>query len=167
MYSIYHIIISIHMSYPYIYLSYLSIYLLIYLSYLFIFMYLSIYLPIYVPIYLSIHLSIYLSIHLSIYLSYLSIYLSIIYLFIHLSIYLSHLSFYVSYCLSIDLSTYHSCRSLQSEGFHITYLPVKANGIIDLDELKKELKPETVLVSIMGVNNEIGVIQPLKEIGKV
>jgi cysteine desulfurase len=44
---------------------------------------------------------------------------------------------------------------------------VKANGIIDLDEFKKELKPETVLVSIMGVNNEIGVIQPLKEIGKV
>jgi cysteine desulfurase len=44
---------------------------------------------------------------------------------------------------------------------------VKANGIIDLDEFKKKLKPETVLVSIMGVNNEIGVIQPLKEIGKV
>jgi len=60
-----------------------------------------------------------------------------------------------------------SCRALQSEGFQITYLPVKANGIIDLDEFKKELKPETVLVSIMGVNNEIGVIQPLKEIGKL
>ena len=82
---------------------------------------------------------------------------------IHLS-YPSIISIYLSI---IVLSIIISCRALQSEGFHITYLPVKANGIIDLDEFRKELKPETVLVSIMGVNNEIGVIQPLKEIGKV
>lgn len=60
-----------------------------------------------------------------------------------------------------------SCRALQNEGFEVTYLPVQTNGIIDLEQLKEALRPDTVLVSIMGVNNEIGVIQPLKEIGKV
>ena len=60
-----------------------------------------------------------------------------------------------------------SCRALQNEGFEVTYLPVQSNGLIDLDLLKSELRPDTVLVSIMGVNNEIGVIQPLKEIGQV
>jgi len=60
-----------------------------------------------------------------------------------------------------------SCRAMEAEGFKITYLPVKTNGIIDLDRLIQAITPETVLVSIMGVNNEIGVIQPLKEIGEV
>jgi cysteine desulfurase len=61
-----------------------------------------------------------------------------------------------------------SCRYLEiNEGFTITYLPVKENGIIDLKQLEEAIKPETVLVSIMGVNNEIGVTQPLKEIGKI
>lgn len=49
-----------------------------------------------------------------------------------------------------------SCRALEGEGFKITYLPVKSNGIIDLKELEKSLTPETSLVSIMTVNNEIG-----------
>jgi cysteine desulfurase len=53
------------------------------------------------------------------------------------------------------------------EGFQVTYLPVKKNGIIDLEELEKSLRPDTVLVSIMAVNNEIGVIQPIDEIGKL
>lgn len=60
-----------------------------------------------------------------------------------------------------------SCRAMEAEGFQITYLPVKTNGLIDLEELKAAIRPETVLVSIMGVNNEIGVVQPLAEIGKV
>ena len=60
-----------------------------------------------------------------------------------------------------------SCRSLEAEGFTVTYLPVLANGLIDLDLLKNSLTPQTSLVSIMGVNNEIGVLQPLKEIGKL
>lgn len=60
-----------------------------------------------------------------------------------------------------------SCRALTNEGFEVTYLPVGTDGLIDLDTLKAALRPETILVSIMGVNNEIGVMQPLKEIGKV
>lgn len=60
-----------------------------------------------------------------------------------------------------------SCRSLESEGFEVTYLPVQSNGLIDLERLKEAIRPDTALVSIMGVNNEIGVVQPLAEIGKV
>ncbi|CAD6500925.1 BgTH12-06629 [Blumeria graminis f. sp. triticale] len=60
-----------------------------------------------------------------------------------------------------------SCRYLQNEGFSITYLPVQANGLINMKELENTIRPETALVSIMSVNNEIGVIQPLEEIGKL
>jgi cysteine desulfurase len=60
-----------------------------------------------------------------------------------------------------------SCRALENEGFDVTYLPVRSNGLIDLEQLKAALRPDTCLVSIMGVNNEIGVVQPLKEIGKI
>jgi hypothetical protein len=60
-----------------------------------------------------------------------------------------------------------SCRALESEGFEVTYLPVQQNGIISLDDLKAAIRPTTVLLSIMGVNNEIGVLQPLKQIGEV
>lgn len=58
-----------------------------------------------------------------------------------------------------------SCRYLAEQGFEITYLPVKPDGLVDLQVLQDALKPTTCLVSIMAVNNEIGVIQPLKEIG--
>lgn len=60
-----------------------------------------------------------------------------------------------------------SCRQLEKEGFTVTYLPVQKNGLLDLNALEDVLKahPDTVLVSVMAVNNEIGVIQPLKEIG--
>lgn len=60
-----------------------------------------------------------------------------------------------------------SCRALEGEGFRVTYMPVKSNGIIDLEALDKEITPETSLVSVMAVNNEIGVIQPIAEIGKL
>jgi len=60
-----------------------------------------------------------------------------------------------------------SCRHLQDEGFEVTYLPVQHNGLIDLEKLKEAIRPDTALVSIMAVNNEIGVIQPLEEIGKI
>ena len=58
-----------------------------------------------------------------------------------------------------------SCRHLQEEGFEVTYLPVQNSGLIDLKELEAAMRPDTALVSIMTVNNEIGVIQPMKEIG--
>lgn len=60
-----------------------------------------------------------------------------------------------------------SCRYLSNLGFEITYLPVQKNGLISLDELRAALRPDTSLISIMAVNNEIGVIQPLKEISQV
>lgn len=60
-----------------------------------------------------------------------------------------------------------ACRHLQEEGFKVTYLNVKPNGIIDLEELKNAITDKTILVSVMGINNEIGVIQPLKEIGAI
>lgn len=60
-----------------------------------------------------------------------------------------------------------SCRKLSEEGFDITYLPVQTNGIVDLKELEAAIRPDTMLISIMAVNNETGVIQPLKEIGAI
>jgi len=58
-----------------------------------------------------------------------------------------------------------SCRTLQGEGFEVTYLPVQSNGLIDMQELEAAMRPETSLVSIMMVNNEIGVLQPMEKIG--
>ncbi|MGE0753565.1 MAG: IscS subfamily cysteine desulfurase [Alphaproteobacteria bacterium] len=58
-----------------------------------------------------------------------------------------------------------SCRHLEAEGFEVTYLPVQKNGLIDLNTLKSAIRENTLMVSVMAVNNEIGVIQPLKEIG--
>ncbi len=60
-----------------------------------------------------------------------------------------------------------TCRHLQREGFDVTYLKVREDGLIDLDELRGAVTENTVLVSIMAVNNEIGVIQPLAEIGRI
>ncbi|XP_057702784.1 cysteine desulfurase, mitochondrial isoform X2 [Corythoichthys intestinalis] len=60
-----------------------------------------------------------------------------------------------------------SCRILESEGFRVTYLPVQTNGLIDLELLEASMTPDTSLVSIMTVNNEIGVMQPVKEIGRL
>lgn len=60
-----------------------------------------------------------------------------------------------------------SCRVLQEEGFEVTYLPVRTDGVIDLDLLASSIRDDTALVSVMAVNNEIGVIQPIEEIGKL
>jgi cysteine desulfurase len=60
-----------------------------------------------------------------------------------------------------------TCRHLEEEGFQVTYLPVKQDGLVDLVELEKAITDKTVIVSIMAVNNEIGVIQPIAEIGKL
>jgi cysteine desulfurase len=60
-----------------------------------------------------------------------------------------------------------SCRHLQDEGFEVTYLPVQSNGLINIKDLEAAIRPDTALVSIMAVNNEIGVVQPMEEIGKL
>jgi cysteine desulfurase len=60
-----------------------------------------------------------------------------------------------------------SCRHLQDEGFKVTYLPVQSNGLIDMAQLEAAMTPETAIVSIMTVNNEIGVVQPVDEIGRL
>ena len=60
-----------------------------------------------------------------------------------------------------------TCRELERQGFEVTYLDVKDNGLIDLSLFKDALRPDTVLVSVMFVNNEIGVVQPIAEIGEI
>ncbi len=60
-----------------------------------------------------------------------------------------------------------TCRKMQTHGFDVTYLPVTKEGLIDLETLESATRKETVLISIMHANNEIGTIQPLKEIGKI
>jgi cysteine desulfurase len=61
----------------------------------------------------------------------------------------------------------HACRFLESEGFEVTYLDVHEDGIIRPDELEAALRPETALVSVMFANNEIGTVQPIREIGEL
>ena len=60
-----------------------------------------------------------------------------------------------------------TCRELERDGFEVTYLDVKDNGLLDLDVLKAALRPDTILVSVMHVNNEIGVIQDIETIGEL
>ena len=60
-----------------------------------------------------------------------------------------------------------SCRKLEDQGFDVTYLPVQTNGLVCLETLKKAIRPDTLLCSIIHVHNEIGTIQPIKEIGKI
>ena len=61
----------------------------------------------------------------------------------------------------------HTAEYLEKQGFEVTYLDVDENGIVKLDELKKAIRPTTILISIMFANNEIGTIQPIKEIGEI
>ena len=60
-----------------------------------------------------------------------------------------------------------TCKRLEKEGFTVTYLPVKKDGLIDLDQLRGAITPKTTLVTIMAANNEIGVLQPIDEIGAI
>lgn len=70
-------------------------------------------------------------------------------------------------CVTEHKCVLDTCRHLGLEGFDITYLSVDKNGLINLQELENAITDKTVLVSIMAVNNEIGVVQPLKEIGTI
>jgi cysteine desulfurase len=60
-----------------------------------------------------------------------------------------------------------TCKRLEKEGCRVTYLPVQTNGLVDLDELRAAITDKTILISIMHANNEIGVLQPVREIGKI
>ena len=61
----------------------------------------------------------------------------------------------------------HTCEYLEKHGYEVTYVGVDENGVIKLDELKAAIRPDTILISVMFANNEIGTIQPIKEIGEI
>ncbi len=72
----------------------------------------------------------------------------------------------------VTVSTEHSavlntCKYLEKKGFEVTYLPVKPDGLLDLHEVEKYVRKDTILVSVMYVNNEIGVIQPIKDMAAI
>jgi cysteine desulfurase len=64
-------------------------------------------------------------------------------------------------------ATLDTCKRLEKSGYRVTYLPVQADGLIDIEDLKRSMDDQTIIVSIMYANNEIGVIQPIQEIGKL
>lgn len=64
-------------------------------------------------------------------------------------------------------SVLEACQQLEQEGFDVTYLPVNEQGRIEIDQLKAHLREDTILVSMMHVNNEVGVIQPIREVGQL
>jgi cysteine desulfurase len=70
-------------------------------------------------------------------------------------------------CVTEHKCVLESCRHLQQEGFDVTFLPVQKSGLIRLEDLEQAITDKTILVSIMAVNNEIGVIQPISEIGRI
>ena len=61
----------------------------------------------------------------------------------------------------------HTCQWLEKQGYEVTYVNVDADGVIKLDELEAAIRPDTILISVMAANNEIGTIQPLREIGEI
>ncbi len=70
-------------------------------------------------------------------------------------------------CVTEHKCVLESCRYLSNTGYDVTYLPVNKDGLIDLDKLESAITEKTLMISIMAVHNEIGVIQPLKEIGAI
>src|SRR5882762_8613047 len=60
-----------------------------------------------------------------------------------------------------------TCKRLEKNGYRVTYMPVQKDGLVDLEELKRAIDDKTILVTIMAANNEIGVLQPWREIGKI
>src|SRR6266566_619747 len=70
-------------------------------------------------------------------------------------------------CVTEHKAILDTCKHLEKEGFRITFLPVDGKGMVDLDDLRKAITAKTILVSIMTANNEVGVIQEIKQIGKI
>jgi len=61
----------------------------------------------------------------------------------------------------------HTCKDLEKQGYEITWLPVSREGLVDPNDVRTALRPDTILISVMHANNEIGTIQPIEEIGKI
>lgn len=61
----------------------------------------------------------------------------------------------------------HTCKDLEKQGYEVTWLPVSREGLVDPDDVRKAIRPDTALISIMHANNEIGTIQPIEEIGMI
>jgi len=61
----------------------------------------------------------------------------------------------------------NSCQALEEQGIDVTYVPVGCTGVVDPDEIRRALRPETILISVMHANNELGTIQPIGEIGRI
>src|SRR5579872_4195147 len=70
-------------------------------------------------------------------------------------------------CVTEHKAVIDTCKRLEKDGYRVTYLPVQKDGRINLDELKRAITDKTILISIMAANNEIGVIQPIAEIGAI
>src|SRR5499425_2019396 len=70
-------------------------------------------------------------------------------------------------CVTEHKAILDTCKHLEKDGFHITFLPVDKKGFVDIDDLKKAITDKTILISIMTANNEVGVLQDIKEIGKI
>jgi cysteine desulfurase len=70
-------------------------------------------------------------------------------------------------CVTEHKAVLDSCKVLQKHGFEVTYLPVRPDGLIDVERLKEALTDKTILISIMAANNEIGTINPIREIGRL
>src|SRR5690348_231148 len=70
-------------------------------------------------------------------------------------------------CVTEHKAVIDTCKRLEKQGYRVTYLPVQKDGRISLDDLKAAISDKTILVSIMTANNEIGVIQPIAEIGAI
>src|SRR6188768_4075943 len=70
-------------------------------------------------------------------------------------------------CVTEHKAVIDTCKKLEKEGYRVTYLPVQKDGRISLDELKQAISDKTILITIMTANNEIGVVQPIAEIGAI
>jgi cysteine desulfurase len=70
-------------------------------------------------------------------------------------------------CVTEHKAILDACKHLEKDGYRVTFLPVRNNGLVDLEELKKAITDKTILISIMTANNEVGVLQDVKEIGRI
>jgi cysteine desulfurase len=61
----------------------------------------------------------------------------------------------------------HTCRDLEKQGYEVTWLGVSPDGLVDPEAVRRAIRPDTILISIMHANNEIGTVQPIEEIGKI